>query len=214
MSKQTTKQPDIEASLVGFEKQRAALEAKREECQRHGVELAEERAAVSFAAHVDGDAIARARLDQLNIEIATHGSELASIDAALQASADRLDEARRAAAAKSDEENRAALVARLELYVEHWQADAICLEELKEAMQRRRALLPEIHGLQRALGMPPYPSVEMDGVFGSLQFRNVTSEIYGHLIERLDSSERRSVAAWPNNVLASAARLRNPKEAA
>jgi hypothetical protein len=48
----------------------------------------------------------------------------------------------------------------------------------------------------------------MDGVFGSLQWRNVTSEIYGHLIERLDSSERRSVAAWPNNVLASAARLR------
>jgi hypothetical protein len=54
------------------------------------------------------------------------------------------------------------------------QADSICLEELKEAVQRRRALLPEIHRLQRALGLQPYPSVEMDGVFGGLQFGNVT----------------------------------------
>jgi hypothetical protein len=49
----------------------ASLEAKREECVRHGVELQDDRANVALAAHT-GDARARKRLDEINAAVAAH----------------------------------------------------------------------------------------------------------------------------------------------
>jgi hypothetical protein len=67
----------------------AQLEAKREACVRAGTELHDERANVPLSAHT-GDAKARKRLDEINTAVATHASELASLDAALRAAADKL----------------------------------------------------------------------------------------------------------------------------
>ena len=64
------------------EKTLDTLRAKREALVAHGVELGEESAKISFAAHT-GDTGARQRLNKLNAEIALHESELRSIDAAI-----------------------------------------------------------------------------------------------------------------------------------
>ena len=80
----------------------AALERKREACLRAGVELQDERTALAFSAHADGDAKAKSRLEVVHGLIATHSSELASLDAALRAAAERLAKARQAEAARTD----------------------------------------------------------------------------------------------------------------
>lgn len=88
-------------SVEKAEKVVASLEAKHEACVRHGTELQAERANVALAAHT-GDAKSRKRLDEINTAIATHASELASLDAALRAAADRLTKAREHEAAAAD----------------------------------------------------------------------------------------------------------------
>ena len=85
------------------EKTVSDIEAKRASCIARGAELQEERSNIAFKVHGDNDPKARARLDQLNMEIATHASELASLDSALKSAGAKLEEARvaeqRAAAA-------------------------------------------------------------------------------------------------------------------
>jgi rubrerythrin len=73
----------------------ASLEAKRAACVAHGTELADERSHVALAAHT-GDAKARKRLDEINDDLAVHGSELASLDAALRAASEKLAQAKQA----------------------------------------------------------------------------------------------------------------------
>jgi hypothetical protein len=197
-------------AVESAEKVVAELEGKRAACIARGTELQDERAHIALKAHT-GDGKARARLDELNVEIATQVSELAGIDAALAAAGAQLDQARRDRAARADERNRRALGALLDDYVDNWRADLDRMRLLKEGVQARRALLLEIHALQRAPGMPPYPSIEQDKVFGSLAWRDLASELYQHLMERLDSGERRSVAAWPDNIAAAAARLQEKR---
>jgi len=53
----------------------AKPEAKRSRLIQNGIELQDERANVSLAAHT-GDAKARKRLDEINRALAEHGSEL------------------------------------------------------------------------------------------------------------------------------------------
>src|SRR5690242_18631209 len=75
----------------------AELEAKRAACVKRGTELADERAAVALDAHT-GNIKARKRLDEINTAIATHGSELASLGAAIKAAGERLQQAQAAEA--------------------------------------------------------------------------------------------------------------------
>src|SRR5262249_18474024 len=70
----------------------ADLETKHAACVKRGTELADERAAVALDAHT-GNVKARKRLDEINAAIATHGSELSSIDAAIKAAGERLQQA-------------------------------------------------------------------------------------------------------------------------
>ena len=77
----------------------ADLESKRAKLVAHGTDLQDERANVALAAHT-GDQKARSKLDQINIAIGTHGSELASLDAAITAAKAKL------AQAQSDEATR------------------------------------------------------------------------------------------------------------
>ena len=86
MSKQP---PSKQPNPVAAEAILADLTAKRAHCQRHGIELADQRAQIALKAHT-GDIPARERLDQINAAIASHGSELASYDAALQAAGAKL----------------------------------------------------------------------------------------------------------------------------
>ena len=83
----------------------ADLESKREAAIKHGTELADERANVALAAHT-GDAKAAKRLQEIHQQIALHGSELASLDAALRAAATKVEAAQRGVEAEA---RRAAL---------------------------------------------------------------------------------------------------------
>ena len=69
------------------------LEEKRVACIKTGTDLADERANVALAAHT-GDAKAAKRLQEIHQAIATHSSELASINAALRAAGERVVTAR------------------------------------------------------------------------------------------------------------------------
>lgn len=61
----------------------ASLEAKRFAAEGVRERLAQERAAIAYAAHTGGDAKARKRLDEVNAESAKLGGELASIGEAI-----------------------------------------------------------------------------------------------------------------------------------
>jgi hypothetical protein len=95
MSKQTNGVASAEQTL-------AALEVKRAACVKRGTELQDERTALAFSAHANNDAKAKTRLEQVHTAIATHASELASLDAALKSAGDRVAIARRAEALADD----------------------------------------------------------------------------------------------------------------
>jgi hypothetical protein len=80
----------------------ASLEQKRAQCVRAGTELSDERSALSFAAHANGDAKAKARLEVIHDAISKHASELQSVDAALRVAAEHLERAKQDEAAASD----------------------------------------------------------------------------------------------------------------
>jgi hypothetical protein len=73
----------------------ASLQARRDACVKHGVELSDERASLSFAAHGEGDAKAKKRLSEVHDALVRHASELSSLDDALRVAGDRLAAAKR-----------------------------------------------------------------------------------------------------------------------
>jgi hypothetical protein len=77
-----------------------ALQQKR--AVQRATELADERAACSYAAHVQHEPEARKRLSEINQELALHDSELRNIDAAIAEASRRVD------AAQPKEEDEAA----------------------------------------------------------------------------------------------------------
>lgn len=89
---------DVEAA----EKTLASLADKRDRAAARIEQIADERQAIGFAVHADGDPKARKRLDQLNLDAATIASELASIEAALVEAQARLAQAQHAEATKQD----------------------------------------------------------------------------------------------------------------
>jgi DNA repair exonuclease SbcCD ATPase subunit len=84
------------------EKTLADLQTKRDNWVKRGTELADERSSVAFAAHTGSDKSARNKLDKLNSEIATHASELASLDSAIAEATQRLAKAKRESAIAQD----------------------------------------------------------------------------------------------------------------
>jgi hypothetical protein len=81
----------------------ADLEQKRRDLIRHGTDLSDERCSVALAAYT-GDQKAPARLDAINTALATHASELASLDAALKAAAEHVAAAQQVEARAADKE--------------------------------------------------------------------------------------------------------------
>jgi hypothetical protein len=86
-----------EASVTSAQAVVADLEAKRGVAIRRGTDLADERANVALAAHT-GDEKAAKRLEEIHAAIVRHGSELASLDAAIRAAGEKVEMARAALA--------------------------------------------------------------------------------------------------------------------
>jgi hypothetical protein len=89
------------------------LHAQQRTAIAHGEALAAERQRISYAAH-NGDAKARTRLDGLHVEIATHRSELASIEAALAEAKTLIKDAGNALAAAREQRLARETLARLD----------------------------------------------------------------------------------------------------
>lgn len=92
---QMTKIEEAEKTLATLEDRRTALVQK-------AADLADERQRISFAAHAGGDAKARKRLDEINGVMASHSSEVESVQAAIDEASRRLDAAHRDAALEAD----------------------------------------------------------------------------------------------------------------
>jgi hypothetical protein len=77
----------LEAVIGRLEKHRADLDQR-------GQQLSATRASLAYAALADNDDKSRARLDKLNLEAATHSSEVAAVQAAIKTANERLAAAR------------------------------------------------------------------------------------------------------------------------
>jgi len=109
MSNRQRPDPMVAPTVADAEHAIGNLQAKRAALLARGKQLDEVRASNAFAALANGDAKARQRLDALNRETAEHGSELASIDAALKTATARLEAAQRAAAKAAQAGHAAAI---------------------------------------------------------------------------------------------------------
>jgi hypothetical protein len=120
------------------------LEEKRAECIRQGTDLADERANVALAAHT-GDTKAAKRLQEIHQAIATHSSELASIDAALRAAGERVERERQAVEGEAARANAVEVRKLLASFIEAAaDADAV-LRDFNESTEELRAALTAIH---------------------------------------------------------------------
>jgi hypothetical protein len=84
----TTQEP--QQTVADAESTLKQLEAKREKLITRGAELPELRRGAAYLAHVQHDAEARRALDKVNAEVATHASELRSIDDAIAAAKNKV----------------------------------------------------------------------------------------------------------------------------
>jgi hypothetical protein len=121
------------------------LEKKRDALVARGNEMATIRASYAFAAHARNDETARRKLDQINRETAEHGSELASIDAALKTAQQRLEAARRLEAKQADREQALALRQALKQFCEHGAGVDAALEVLVASCNGLQESLTAMH---------------------------------------------------------------------
>jgi hypothetical protein len=119
MSNRQLSDPTIPPSVSDAEQVIGDLEKKRAALVARDNELSTIRASYAYAAHARDDKSARAKLDQINRETAEHGSELASIDAALKTAQQRLESAKRAEAKQADREQAKALRDALAQFMQH-----------------------------------------------------------------------------------------------
>src|SRR6516165_2543580 len=111
--------PMIPPSVSDAEAAVSNLEAKRSVLIERGSELATIRASVAYKALNDDDPTARETLSRVNKETAEHGSELASVDAALVTARQRLEAAQRAEAKAADRAKAVELRAALKQFEQH-----------------------------------------------------------------------------------------------
>jgi hypothetical protein len=138
------------------------LEEKRVACIRQGTDLADERANVALAAHT-GDAKAAKRLQEIHQAIATHSSELASIDAALRAAGERVVTARQVIEGEAAKANAVEVRKLLASFLEAARdADAV-LEDFNNSAEEIRRALTAIHA--RGVEYPTHMQLQTLGQF-------------------------------------------------
>jgi len=121
------------------------LEAKRSVLIERGSELATIRASVAYKALNDDDPTARETLSRVNKETAEHGSELASIDAALVTARQRLEAAQRAEAKAADRAKAVELRAALKQFEQHAAGVDSALEVLIASCNGMQDALTAMH---------------------------------------------------------------------
>jgi hypothetical protein len=125
----------------------STLQSKRDDWVKRGTELADSRSSVAFNAHACGDQKARAKLDKLNTEIATHASELASLDSAIAEANSRLTAAKHYAALAADRKQALELKEHIKELAELGsEIDAAFIDALAH-MASLATLLNKIHAL-------------------------------------------------------------------
>jgi chromosome segregation ATPase len=192
------------------------LEAKRQRLAEAQVRREEERRVIAYDAHADGNTKARARLDKLNAEAATHLNELASVEDAIQTAQAKLAAAQRDEAAAADREAAVELREEVQKFVALGQN----LDQLFELLAVRGAELKETLTRIHSLGsqFPTYSQLE---VLGSLSLRTaIMRTAWARCVEMVPPTQRRSFAAlvneWAANIEnnAIAPRLGEAEEAA
>lgn len=125
----------------------AKLTEKRSVANTRMSEIARERSAVSYSAHVDADPAAQKKLAALTAETVRFDSELASIDDALATAKLKLETAQRAEqiaetkkAAKAAQQNYKWMIDAGKQITEHAQALAMLLDEVKQRAEANHGL--------------------------------------------------------------------------
>jgi hypothetical protein len=183
--------PTIPPTVADAEAAISNLEAKRDALVERGRQLDEVRASYAFAAHARDDKTARAKLDQVHRETAEHGSELASIDAALVTARQRLEAARRHEAKAADREQAKELRVVLDQFVQ-------TATQLDQALADVAALGHNLHQIQarmRDLGAPVPNSAQLDSLGYRCLLTACASTPWSRHFETLAPSERRSFSA-------------------
>jgi hypothetical protein len=184
----------------------ADLEAKRESSIRRGVDLADERANVALAAHTGDDKAAK-RLSEIHTAIAVHGSELASLDAALRAASTKVEHASAALAVELKKLDAIKLRAASLAFSAH-------MKKLDEALDELVNVLFDVEPLRQklqALGVGP--THEQFCVLGERPLLNALGDTVfeGRVGRRLAPSERTTftelAAAWSRSHDAEASRV-------
>ena len=143
-NRQTT-DPMIPPSICDAEAAISNLQAKRSILIERGSELATIRASVAYKALNDDDPTARETLSRVNKETAEHGSELASIDAALVTAKQRLGAAQRAEAKTADRAKAVELRAALKQFEQHAAGVDSALEVLIASCNGMQDALTAMH---------------------------------------------------------------------
>jgi hypothetical protein len=159
----------------------------------------DERAAVAYQAHADGDPKARAKLDKINAEAVAHASELASIDAALKTAAEHL------AAAKAQEAREQQRQREIE-----WQKEAMALREDFETLDDAAADLAEAarnarDRLSRMRQLGPTPSDQQFLALGARALKSalMSTPWMDYELGPVPPSERRNFMSLFNNWIGS-----------
>jgi len=184
----TTEVEKAEQTLAGLQAKRAAAEAR-------AAQIAEERKALGFKVHVDGDARARAKLDKLNAEAAALAGEIESLDGAIAQSATHVQQAQAAEACEQDRVNAEALrevVARIGERMKR--ADkhfAAAIDELNAA----NAELDQVHALGSAF--PTGQQFAVNAIMAlKTWLRLLPENWHREFIEALPPNQRRTFAAF------------------
>jgi hypothetical protein len=192
----------------------ADLEAKRAALLNRGQELDQVRASYAYAAHANGDAAARAKLDKVNRETAEHGSELASIDAALATARRKLDAASAAEIKAADRAKAQELREVLASFVAAGRAIDVALKSLVSNGEAMRDAITRMNQLGST-----HPSHAQLDSLGAIAVRTaLTNTPWSRHFERVGPMERKTfaalVAAWSPTVENNIKRLDDDMEAA
>jgi hypothetical protein len=152
--------PLIPPTVADAERVIANLTAKRDALVARGTEMATIRASYAYAAHARDDETARRKLDAINRETAEHGSELASIDAALKTAQQRLDTAKRYQAAQADRDK----ARKLSVVLDQFTQTATQLDRVLADVARLGHALHQIQAQMAQLGSPVPNGSQLDSL--------------------------------------------------
>jgi hypothetical protein len=200
-NRQISEDPTIPPSVSDAQQVIHDLQAKRDALIERGRQLDQVRASYAFAAHARNDETARRKLDQVHRETAEHGSELASIDAALKTAQQRLEAAQRYEAKQADREQAKALRDVLRQFGQH----AASVDSVLEV------LVASCNGLQESLTAmhrcgSTFPSdAQLQSLGGRVLLGALSKTPFRRNFETLPPLERdrsmaRIVAQWSDTV--------------